>query len=542
MSRSRDISRIPNSVLSLCVLVGRDRSTWMLILLGSGFSHATCHGAVAFVAALLGRAITGSSSASIVPIDASPVHLALLGLMAVLAKGVFGVFATFAQSRLASDAGHHLRDRTIEALLDAGPATPIPTAIARILSRIREAERAVQLGPFAVFRAIAQLIPIAAGLFIVSPTLTALAILVLAPFAAVLALVRRSWRRAHEATMTASDALHEELDDVIRHLDLWRTYGTGEHVRDVLRKLGQRAARTKTRSESLGVAISSANEVLGAAALIAALLVASFGIGLSDGGSVVAFIALFFMAYRPLRDLGDARSAWIRGNEALGAIARVHLVPPASHKPAPPAFSSAARVEVRELGVPGKSPMVSFTLAAGRMIALAGATGAGKSTLLRALLGLEPNAAGLVSLNGQVLLPGQVGPSFRPFAWVPQDAPVVSGSLADNFRLAGADPEGARRELEALGAGSMARDVAETKIGLAGRALSGGERRWVALARALATGLPVVILDEPTVGLDRLARDTVLAVLERARGSRAILVASHDEAVLRLADEVVQVE
>ena len=59
--------------------------------------------------------------------------------------------------------------------------------------------------------------------------------------------------------------------------------------------------------------------------------------------------------------------------------------------------------------------------------------------------------------------------------------------------------------------------------------------------RALATGLPVLLLDEPTVGLDQQARNSVLRILERAKGQRSLVVASHDEAVLALADEVVSV-
>ena len=83
----------------------------------------------------------------------------------------------------------------------------------------------------------------------------------------------------HEASMTCADDLHEEMDDLIRHLDLWRTYGTGEHIRRLLQGLGHRTAAAQARSETLGVAISSANEVLGAVALIAVLFAASLGFG-----------------------------------------------------------------------------------------------------------------------------------------------------------------------------------------------------------------------------------------------------------------------
>lgn len=530
----------PTKLLHLCGTVARRRLAWSLLLLTAGITHAACHGAVAWIAAMLGRTVVQDDPSRIGWIDAPPLHLAVMGLAVVFAKGLFGVLASWAQTRLSAEAGQQLRDDTVHALLQAGPSAPAPTTVARLVSRVREAEHAVGHGPFSVVRALAQLVPVAAGLAVLSPTLTLLAGAVLVPFTAALALVRRKWRTMHEASMASADELHEEMDDLIRHLDLWRTYGTGEHIRRVLRRLGHRAADARARSETLGVAISSANEVLGAAALIAVLFVASLGFGLVDGGSVIAFIAIFFMAYRPLRDLGDARTAWLRGREALAVLGSLHHVSASDDEAAAPCAPGTAQVRVDGLRVPGKSPTVSFDLLPGRMIALSGATGAGKTTLLRALLGLEPDAAGHVSVDGTEVTPGKVGPAYRPFAWVPQDAPVVSGSLQDNLEVAGADLDSARTHLSRLGADVLGR-LADDKLGAAGRTLSGGERRWLALARALATGLPVLLLDEPTVGLDRRARTAVLRILEQTKGRRTLLVASHDEAVLALADEVVSV-
>ncbi|MCU0694154.1 MAG: ATP-binding cassette domain-containing protein [Polyangiaceae bacterium] len=175
------------------------------------------------------------------------------------------------------------------------------------------------------------------------------------------------------------------------------------------------------------------------------------------------------------------------------------------------------------------------------MLALCGPTGAGKTTLLRALLGLEPSAQGDVRVQDRLLTPEQVGPAWRPFAWVPQDAPVVSGTLEDNFGLTGVSCPRALAELDALGAGELRAQLSAVKLGQGGRPLSGGERRWIALARAVATGYPVLLLDEPTAGLDPDARARVLELLRAARKSRALLVVSHAEEVIALADEVVRI-
>ena len=542
MPRSPHSVAIPQSPLLLGWHVLRQHRSDALLFVTAGVVHAVCHGAVAWCAASLGRTLIGDPYAMPFLGIASAAAIASMGLIAVAAKGGAGILAAFAQTRLAGATGQRLRDVAVEALLRGGASASAPTTVARIVTRIREAEDSVQRGAFASLRAVAQLVPVVAGLWFVSPRLTLGALLVLAPFTVALSLARRRARTLHAKSMSASDTLHEEMDDLVRHTDLWRTYGTGNQARAALSRLGTRAVQARVRSDTLGVALSSANEVLGAAALILVLLVASRFSSWLDSGQVIAFVAIFFMAYRPLRDLGDARASLVRGREALSTLSDIALeAAPSTDAPAGTSFRQGALV-AHELSVPGRAPAVSLSLAPGSMVALAGPTGAGKTTLLRAIMGLEPDARGELRYDEARLEPGKVGPSCRPFAWVPQDAPVISGSLDDNFRLAGADRAHADAELEALGAMSLREAVGDERVGQTGRALSGGERRWVALARALATGLPVMILDEPTVGLDPEARERVMRLLERTRGKRSVLVASHNEQVLAMADRVIRVE
>jgi len=517
----------------------RHRSFDALLFLISGAIHAASHGAVAWCAALLGRALVSSSIATPDSSSMSVSLIASMGLVAVVAKGGTGIAASFSQARLAAATGQYLRDTTVRALLRSGPSASAASTLARIVTRIHESEDAVQRGVFAFVRAIAQLVPIGIALWVVSPNLTLGAILVLAPFSIALSKARRRARALHDSSMQASDALHEEMDDLVRHTDLWRTYGTGERARTALARLGRHAARARVRSETLGVALSSANEVLGAAALIAVLTFASRSAGWLDNGQVIAFITLFFMAYRPLRDLGDARSWLVRGAEALCTLDAIAVDSPSTEPSPCPSPRTALLLSTSALRVPERTPALTLRLDPGVVVAVAGRTGSGKTTLLRALMGLEPDAVGSIRYGDQVLEAGQVGPAYRPFAWVPQDAPVISGTLDDNMMLAGADRDRANAELEAIGASTLRDSLGDDRLGGAGRTLSGGERRWVALARALATGLPIMVLDEPTVGLDSVARAAVMQLLHQLRGRRSVLVATHDDDVLAIADRVI---
>jgi molybdate transport system ATP-binding protein len=193
---------------------------------------------------------------------------------------------------------------------------------------------------------------------------------------------------------------------------------------------------------------------------------------------------------------------------------------------------------------------VSLAVADGEVVALVGPNGAGKTTLLRALAGLEPLAAGRVTLAGRVVddVAGRVrlAPQPRHVAVMFQDVRLFPQlDVRDNVAF-GPRARGASRAVSRAAAEQRLADV-----GIAGLArrrpagLSGGEAQRVALARALAAEPDLLLLDEPLAAVDAGARDGLREVIgARLAGlDRPSLVVTHDPAdALILAGRVVVLE
>ncbi len=172
----------------------------------------------------------------------------------------------------------------------------------------------------------------------------------------------------------------------------------------------------------------------------------------------------------------------------------------------------------------------SIALETASVVTIAGPSGCGKSTLLRAIASLIPIASGTVLFEGRTVPEIGVTEYRRRVAYVPQSPRMFEGTVADNIRT-GPRFRGVELgddEVDALVARvGLAADIAER----AASAVSGGERLRVALARALANGPRVLLLDEPTASLDPEAARVVLDLLvSLARAGTALLAVTHIEA------------
>ena len=188
---------------------------------------------------------------------------------------------------------------------------------------------------------------------------------------------------------------------------------------------------------------------------------------------------------------------------------------------------------------------VDLRLAAGARLAVVGASGAGKSSLLAALLKLYPLQQGRILFGGRPLQALEGDALRRRIAVIGQQSVLFNLSLLDNLLLAAPEADAARIE-HAVRLAQLDRFVAslpdgyDTVLGEAGGLISGGEARRIVIARAWLQDAPVLVLDEPTEGLDaRTARDLYTA-LDAAAQHRTVLLITHRLSGLAdLVDEVV---
>lgn len=185
---------------------------------------------------------------------------------------------------------------------------------------------------------------------------------------------------------------------------------------------------------------------------------------------------------------------------------------------------------------------ISFELKAGETVALVGPSGCGKTSLLNVAAGLCDPERGRVLLRGMApqLIPEQI--RFRLLGYLSQRSSLVSGTVRENLLLAKPDADLAQMEqvlaIVRLSTALVLRGGPDTPLGEGGRGLSGGETRRLALARILLRQPSVLLLDEPTEGLDR---ETAIGVLQSIRAylpQAAILMASHRVEEVAFADRV----
>lgn len=272
---------------------------------------------------------------------------------------------------------------------------------------------------------------------------------------------------------------------------------------------------------------------------------AALGGGAGDPAAISgAIFALLLVPefFAPLRAYALAYQDRLQGNGAAEALVALPAAPP------PPPVLPIRNVTAHGVSIAfedvvltwdaSRGPALdglSFRLAAGETMVLAGPSGAGKTSVLEVLLGFVAPQSGRVLINGadmSTIVPDALA---KLTAWIGQRPILFAASISENIRVARADATDA----EVADAARLARldallaelpEGLETLIGEGGFGLSGGQAQRVAIARAYLKNAPLLLLDEPTSHLDPATEQEVLESLRRLVVGRTVILATHSAA------------
>ena len=183
----------------------------------------------------------------------------------------------------------------------------------------------------------------------------------------------------------------------------------------------------------------------------------------------------------------------------------------------------------------------------GKVVGIHGASGSGKSTLLRLLMRFWDAERGTISISGKNIKEVNTQDLRNMESYVTQETYLFHDSLANNIAVG--KPGASLEEIQEAAKKAAVHDFImslpkgyETEAGELGDTLSGGEKQRIGIARAFLHDAPFLLLDEPTSNLDSLNEGMILKALKESRKDKTIVLVSHRESTMNLADVVYEME
>jgi ABC-type multidrug transport system fused ATPase/permease subunit len=346
--------------------------------------------------------------------------------------------------------------------------------------------------------------------------------------------IDRYYRLAQDELGNLSEAAHESFDGVL----VVKAFGAEDRETERLAMISRRLQGVRTRAVTIRSGFEAVIDATPSLVNVAVIALGALRIrsGVMTIGELSSFVYLFTLVSMPLRivsylfsELPHSLSGW----ERVQAVLREPLL---ADPRAAIGHSDSAFVQLQNVcaeHVAGSPVLRDVTLCVerGRTVAVVGATGAGKTTLLHVIAGLVPATTGEVRLGTR-----RVGLVF-------QEAFIFAESLRYNLTLGAQIPDAqVAQALEVAAAAGFIADLGvglDTELGERGVSLSGGQRQRLALARAIAVGSDLLLLDDTTSALDPTTEETVLRNLHDLHDSITTVVVASRPSTIALADEVV---
>ncbi|MFJ3217770.1 ABC transporter ATP-binding protein [Kitasatospora sp. NPDC086801] len=430
--------------------------------------------------------------------------------------------------------------------------------VARMTADIATIEQMVATGLVEGAVASVSLVLFAGAAFYLSWPLTLAALIVAPLFILTTGFFGRRIRIRERQVQRRAGGVTALLEETLRNVVVTRTCGQEEREVERVHREGTALLDAELAAARMSDLYQPLLNVL---QMLAGLVVVGVGAlqvirGELSLGGLLAFAAFMAQLFEPIQQLAGlvplAGAACASGERLL----EIHdLTSPVKESPTA-RDTGTVRGRVTFEGVravyPGShdAPVlsdVSFDVRSGEVLAVIGPSGSGKSTLAKLLVRFLDPQAGTVRLDGVDIQDLTIASLRRAISFLPQQAQLFHATIRDN--IAYGRPDAPQRDIERAARSAGAHgfitalpDGYGTVIGDEGFQLSGGQAQRVAIARAFLRGTPVLVLDEPTTGLDPKTVQQLIPPLRRLMAGRTTILITHDPAFLPLADRVLTVQ
>lgn len=372
----------------------------------------------------------------------------------------------------------------------------------------------------------------------------------------------RRIKSASKAQRTSEGDLASTAQEMLTSIRLVQSYGRGKVDLDRFSTQTEKSMRASLGAANIQAQFSFVIALMEAVAISAVIWL---GVWLIDRnaitvGTLVLFVLLLQNMFKPARKIV---SEWYKIGKVFASVERIDDLldrevavrdrPDAV--PAPPLqgrltlehVSFAYPAEHEDGSAASQRPAVlhdiDLDVQPGEVVSLVGVSGAGKSTIAQLVPRLYDPDSGVVRVDGLDVRTLTLSSLRSQVSLVLQDTVLLNGTVAENIGYGVADAtkesiEAAARMANAHSFIMAMPDGYETELGERGAALSGGQRQRIAIARAFIRETPILILDEPTTGLDLESTQLVLAALRDLMQGRTTIIISHDLSLIRCADRI----
>lgn len=362
-------------------------------------------------------------------------------------------------------------------------------------------------------------------------------------------------RRAEFGYLEEESRLMGALVESLVNVKQVKSFGLGAQQKDNVHKVGDKLVELRKKAVLMKASVSPAGEILNVLALLAMALIAYYQLkmGKTTHADIVGCLAAAFAIKSPVKALSNAivavqrsvagwqRISWVIDSAKVESdLEKKNLNLPIR------------QIELRALSFAydGRTPIladVDLTVRRGERLAVLGHSGAGKTTLVDLLMGLYPASSGNILIDGENIKQINMQQWRRQIGIVTQEPFLFSGSIEDNIRhgFAEADEQRIQKAAHIAGCDEMLRRLPgglKAGVGERGNRLSGGERKRIALARAIVRPISVLLLDEATSELDPLIENEILTAIDRVARDLIVIHVSHRPSLFNHCDRAIVLE